>query len=141
MDISYNKVTRVVWAKVGDKLYHFRLNINGLQELEAVAFGGQSYFDFQRTHDTMPLGALMEAYRIMLHAGGDKTDAKVPGKVIEAISMEEGLERAQAIFYVTLAVSGILGVKQSNDMLKALKVASKDIKEAEAEEEQREKNE
>lgn len=141
MEISYNKVTRVVWVKTSDKTYHFRLTINGLQELEAVAFGGMAYFDFQKGHQTMPLGALMEAYRIMLQAGGDKNAAKVPGKVIEAISMEEGLDQAQAIFYVTLAVSGIFGVKQSNEMLKGLKVASKDIKEAEAAVEDPEKNE
>lgn len=133
MEISYNKITRVVWAKAGGKTYHFRLSINGLQELEAVAFGGQAYFDFQKTHQAMPLGALMEAYRIMLQAGGDKAVAKLPGKVIEAISMEEGLEQAQAIFYITLAVSGIFGVAQSNEMLKAMKVASKDIKEEDAE--------
>lgn len=139
MEISYNKVTRVVWAKVGDKIYHFRLNINGLQELEAVAFGGQAYFDFQKEHKTMPLGALMEAYRIMLHAGGDKAAAKVPGKLIEEISLEEGLDAAESVFYVTLAVSGIFGVKQSNEMLKALKIASKDIREEEAE--KTEKNE
>ena len=141
MDISYNKVTRVVWVKVGDKVYNFWLNINGLQELEAVAFGGYAYFDFQKEHKTMPLGALIEAYRIMLLAGGDKAAAKIPGKVIEAISMEEGLYQAEAIFYVTLAVSGIFGVKQSNEMLKALKVKSKDIKEAEAAVEEPEKNE
>lgn len=139
MEISYNKVTRVVWVKTSDKTYHFRITINGLQELEAVAFGGKSYFDFQKGHQNMPLGALMEAYRIMLQAGGDKNAAKVPGKVIEAISMEEGIDQAQAIFYVTLAVSGIFGVKQSNEMLKALKIASKDIREEEAE--KTEKNE
>ena len=129
MDISYNKVTRIVWVKSGDKLYHFRLTINGLQELEAVAFGGQSYFDFQKKHQTMPLGALLEAFRIMLFAAGDKNEAKNAGQVVETLSMNAGIQQVEAIFYVTLAVSGIFGAKQSNEMLKALKVKSKDVKE------------
>lgn len=129
MDISYNKVTRIVWVKSGDKLYHFRLTINGLQELEAVAFGGQSYFDFQKGHQTMPLGVLLEAFRIMLFAAGDKNEAKNAGQVVETLSMDAGIQQVEAIFYVTLAVSGIFGAKQSNEMLKALKVKSKDVKE------------
>ena len=135
MDITYNKVTRIVWVKAGKKTYHFRLTINGLQELEAVAFGGKSYFDFQSAHNTMPLAALMEAYRIMLFAAGDKEE-------FEAISLEEGIQQAEAVFFITLAVSDIFGVKQSNEMLKTMKVKSKDLVEEkeEAKQEKTEKN-
>ncbi|WP_299000693.1 hypothetical protein [uncultured Dialister sp.] len=134
LDISYNKVTRVVWVKIGNKVYHFRLSINGLQELEATAFGGQSYFDFQKAHNTMPLSVLREAYRIMLSAAGDKEEAKDAANVIEKLSMEEGIQQLEAVFYVTLAVSGIFGVKQSNQMLKTMRVKSRDIKEEKDEE-------
>ena len=129
MDITYNKVTRIVWVKSGEKLYHFRLTINGLQELEAVAFDGKSFFDFQQAHNTMPLGTLVEAFRIMLFAAGDKTESKNAVQVIENLAMIDGVQQAESIFYVTLAVSGIFGVKKSNEMLKSLKVKSKDIKE------------
>ena len=142
MDITYNKVTRIVWVKAGKKTYHFRLTINGLQELEAVAFGGKSYFDFQKVHNTMPLAALMEAYRIMLFAAGDKEESKAAGKLNEAISLEEGIQQAEAVFFITLAVSGIFGVKQSNEMLKTMKMKSKDLVEEkeEAKQEKTEKN-
>lgn len=142
MDITYNKVTRIVWVKAGKQTYHFRLTINGLQELEAVAFGGKSYFDFQKVHNTMPLAALMEAYRIMLFAAGDKKESKAAGKIIEAISLEEGIQQAEAVFFITLAVSGIFGVKQSNEMLKTMEVKSKDLVEEkeEAKQEKTEKN-
>ena len=46
------------------------------------------------------------------------------------------------MFFITLAVSGIFGVKQSNEMLKTMKVKSKDLVEEkeEAKQEKTEKN-
>ena len=82
----------------------------------------------------MPLSVLREAYRIMLSAAGDKEEAKDAANVIEKLSMEEGIQQLEAVFYVTLAVSGIFGVKQSNQMLKTMRVKSRDIKEEKDEE-------
>jgi len=78
----------------------------------------------------------------MLFAAGDKEESKAAGKVIEAISLEEGIQQAEAVFFITLAVSDIFGVKQSNEMLKTMKVKSKDLVEEkeEAKQEKTEKN-
>ncbi len=126
MNISYNKIDRTVRVLVNHRPYAFRLSLNGLQELESVAFGGFSYFDYQKKHEIMPMEVLLEAFRIMLRSAGEHEAAKNPLKIAEAICQEDGLQGLEEIFYVTLAVSGIFGVKSSADMLRQFGLENKD---------------
>lgn len=125
MEVTYNKVTRIVWIKGKEKTYNLRLTINGLQELEAKAFDGLSYFDFQQAHKSLPMGTILTAFGIMLRDGKDK-EAKNPAKVVEDIALQEGPQGLEMAFYTTLAVSGILGPKASSKILKEMGVKSED---------------
>lgn len=141
MNISYNKITRTVRVQAGEKAYSFRLSLNGLQELEAVAFGGKSYFDYQKEYATMPVSTIVEAFRIMLRSAGDSDTAKNPMQVAEIICADAGLQGLEEVFYVTLAVSGILGAKTSATMLQQFGLENKDPEPAEQEgSEETEKN-
>ena len=118
MDISYNKVTRIVWVKSGDKLYHFRLTINGLQELEAVPSAGSPISISRRNARPCPWGHCWKPSGLCSLRPATRTKQECR-QVVETLSMDAGIQQVEAIFYVTLAVSGIFGAKQSNEMLKA----------------------
>lgn len=126
MDITYNKITRTVRAQVEDKAYSFRLSLNGLQELEAVGFGGKSYFDYQKAHESLPVETMIEAFRIMLRSAGDSEAAKNPMQVADTLCADAGLPGLESVFYATLAASGIMGPKTSAQMLQQLGLEDKD---------------
>ena len=101
-----------------------------LSELTGMKSSGRSFS-----------GTIVEAFRIMLRSAGDSDTAKNPMQVAEIICADAGLQGLEEVFYVTLAVSGILGAKTSATMLQQFGLENKDPAPAEQEgSEETEKN-
>ena len=127
----YDRITRRIHQDIGGKEYLFCLTIGGLAELEDRL--GTPLMQFMQSADQgklPPIRSLVDAFWIAARDGGNqKRITREEGEKLFSQYIEEsenGLADAVNLFMALVAVSGILGARGRNGILKNLGLVDKD---------------
>ena len=122
---NLDKITRRVKVMIGGREYALAFSLSSLQELEKYLGNINTLF----TRGEIPtLNELVTAFWIALKGGGQNIEKKDAESLIASFCREYGLEKLTEIFFVTFAMSGFLGKKASDKLLKQF-VKDEDVKE------------
>ncbi|WP_302610658.1 GTA-gp10 family protein [uncultured Mitsuokella sp.] len=127
----YDRITRRIHEEIGGKEYLFCLTIGGLAELEDRI--GQPLMQLMSAAsqgNLPPIHVLTDAFWIAVRDGGNKKRInREEGEKLLSKYMEEsenGFADAVNLFMALVAVSGLLGARGRNNIIKKLGLADKD---------------
>lgn len=124
----YDRITRRVHLEIGGEEYLLAFTLNGLAELETLA--GDSVMNLAGKGEIPPLHVLNSAFFIALRDGGNdhrykKAEAmELAQKFLD--EREDGIVALAEVFFVTLAVSGLMGKDFHDKILKEFSIDNKD---------------
>ena len=122
----YDRITRRVHIEIGGEEHLFAFTLSGLEQLESRA--GTSLIGLITSGEMPGLSMLIDGFWIGLMGGGkrikrDEAERLAQDYIDEA---ENGIGDLASLFNLLVAVSGIMGAKYANEVLKAMGLADKD---------------
>lgn len=121
---TLDKITRRVGVKISGRDYSLAFSLSGLQELEKYLGNINTLF----TSGNIPsFTQLVTAFWIALKGGGQNLDKQDAEPIISAFCREYGIEELTRSFFLTLALSGFLGKKGSDVLLKNVLPEESDV--------------
>lgn len=126
--MRYDRILRRVWVKIGEDEYALSFNLSTIGKLDAMMNG--QLISRARTQD-YPIQVLTEGFRDGLRNCDKGISLTAAKGLCEQFVLENGLQGLVLAFYGILAVSGLMGPKVTNQMLKDIGMLNLDGEEKE----------
>lgn len=133
--MTYDRILRRVRVEIGGKEYYLRFSISVLEKIDGMLDKGLVATAITRT--VLPLRVIKGAMILGLRDADRKLSPQRAEELVGQYLTEAGLVDAVGVFYVAIAVSGILGTKLTNALLDELDVANQDDEENEPEDDEK----
>lgn len=130
--MKYDRILRRVWVEINGREHALVFSLSVFEKLDAETNGNL----LQAMAGNEIGWALMgKAFRLALRQGDKAITEEKANGLFEAFLYEQGIPQLPTVFWSAVAVSGLMGVKASAQMLTNLGGLAQDVTEEEAEDE------
>ena len=122
--MRYDRILRRVWVKIDGREYALVFSLSVFEKLDAENDGNLIVQLSQgNTHYTL----LSHAFKLALQQADKKITAPEAEALLKKFVYAEGLPSLSAVFWVVVAVSGLMGAKVSRVFLERMAVETQDV--------------
>lgn len=123
--MQYDRLTRALKIKIKGEEYSLRLDIGALAEIEDVMPNGKLVEMF--INRQLPsIKVLEKAICVGMSKDGKKVDGKTAKELFQDYVFEVGIPEVTNVYYILLAVSGMLGDANAQEILSKAGLVNKD---------------
>ena len=126
--MRYNRLKRTIMVDIGEKEYSFKLTIDDLAELEDSLQDNERIISMFTSRTLPKIKTLIKAF--MLGIKANITDAEKK-ELFEKFCADTSIDEVTKLYFSMIAVSNLLGMNVSNEVLKNLGFETKDEENAE----------
>lgn len=122
--MRYDRILRRVWVKIDGREYALVFSLSVFEKLDAENDGN---LIVQLSQGDTPYKLLSHAFKLALQQADKKITDLEAEALLEKFVYAEGLPSLSAVFWITVAVSGLMGAKVSRVLLERMAVAAQDV--------------
>lgn len=122
--MRYDRILRRVWVKIDGREYALVFSLSVFEKLDAENDGN---LIVQLSQGDAPYKLLSHAFKLALQQADKKITDPEAEALLEKFVLSEGLPSLSAVFWITVAVSGLMGAKVSRVLLERMAVAAQDV--------------
>lgn len=122
--MRYDRILRRVWVKIDGREYALVFSLSVFEKLDAENDGN---LIVQLSQGDAPYKLLSPAFKLALQQADKKITDPEAEALLEKFVLSEGLPSLSAVFWITVAVSGLMGAKVSRVLLERMAVAAQDV--------------
>lgn len=122
--MRYDRILRRVWVKIDGREYALVFSLSVFEKLDAENDGN---LIVQLSQGDAPYKLLSHAFKLALQQADKKITNTEAEALLEKFVLSEGLPSLSAVFWITVAVSGLMGAKVSRVLLERMAVAAQDV--------------
>lgn len=122
--MRYDRILRRVWVKIDGREHALVFSLSVFEKLDAENDGN---LIVQLSQGDAPYKLLSHAFKLALQQADKKITDPEAEALLEKFVLSEGLPSLSAVFWITVAVSGLMGAKVSRVLLERMAVAAQDV--------------
>lgn len=122
--MRYDRILRRVWVKIDGREHALVFSLSVFEKLDAENDGN---LIVQLSQGDTPYKLLIHAFKLALQQADKKITDPEAEALLEKFVLSEGLPSLSAVFWITVAVSGLMGAKVSRVLLERMAVAAQDV--------------
>lgn len=122
--MRYDRILRRVWVKIDGREHALVFSLSVFEKLDAENDGN---LIVQLSQGDTPYKLLSHAFKLALQQADKKITDPEAEALLEKFVLSEGLPSLSAVFWITVAVSGLMGAKVSRVLLERMAVAAQDV--------------
>lgn len=122
--MRYDRILRRVWVKIDGREYALVFSLSVFEKLDAENDGN---LIVQLSQGDTPYKLLSHAFKLALQQADKKITDPEAEALLEKFVLSEGLPSLSAVFWIAVAVSGLMGAKVSRVLLERMAVAAQDV--------------
>lgn len=122
--MRYDRILRRVWVKIDGREYALVFSLSVFEKLDAENDGN---LIVQLSQGDTPYKLLSHAFKLALQQADKKITDPEAEALLEKFVYAEGLPSLSAVFWITVAVSGLMGAKVSRVLFERMAVAAQDV--------------
>lgn len=122
--MRYDRILRRVWVKIDGREYALVFSLSVFEKLDAENDGN---LIVQLSQGDTHYKLLSHAFKLALQQADKKITDPEAEALLEKFVLSEGLPSLSAVFWITVAVSGLMGAKTSRVLLERMAVTAQDV--------------
>lgn len=124
--MKYDRLTRALTIEIKGEKYALRLDIGALSEIEDVLPSGTKLVEMFINRQLPTIKVLEKAICVGMSKDGKKIDEATAKELFQEYVIEAGIPEVTNTYYILLAVSGMLGDANAQEILSKAGMINKD---------------
>lgn len=124
--MKYDRLTRALKVEIKGEEYALRLDVGALAEIEDVMPSGTKLVEMFINRQLPTIKVLEKAICVGMSKDGKKVDEKTAKALFQDYVFEVGIPEVTNVYYILLAVSGMLGDANAQEILSKAGLVNKD---------------
>lgn len=124
--MKYDRLTRALKVEIKGEEYALRLDVGALAEIEDVMPSGTKLVEMFINRQLPTIKVLEKAICVGMSKDGKKIDETTAKELFQEYVIEAGIPQVTNTYYILLAVSGMLGDANAQEILSKAGLVDKD---------------